>query len=117
MPCAGGFRVAQWTSGPGLFMDLRRRHVPIRRVSTVADFRTRTLLPRVGLTIDCHCVLCRDLARAVAVLEYLDKFGAKEKDLGRIIEPYQQHRQRPGGAINRADAGLPQIKADQQLAE
>ncbi len=48
--------------------------------------------------------------------EHLGKFRAKEKDLGRVINPEQNDNYRPGRAIGSANLTIAQIKTEDELA-
>src|SRR5450631_4891941 len=53
---------------------------------------------------------------AVALGEGVRELGAKEEDLGRVVDPDQEHDQGAGGAIGRGDIALADIERDQVLA-
>src|ERR1700739_945034 len=45
------------------------------------------------------------------------ELGAKQKDLSRVIDPYENDDERARGAVSRGHIAAPDVQADQMLAE
>src|SRR5437660_1135514 len=88
---------------------------PAPRISRYGRFWINTPAPigaRSGLVRDANRSLPRFGERLPAVAVRLGELGAEKKDLGRVVDPYQDDDQRARGAVGRGHVAAADVKAD-----